>query len=887
MDETLAFYDVFEALDPTPFDRAVVALNDLFYLLVAMCGRRDAIHPWIFQRVRDVEAEPDNCLDLWARGHYKNLDVHTPILTTEGWKSHGELKPGDRVFCPDGSTSPVVATRHFTDGICYRVTFCNGISIVAGAGHLWPVSVTSRKRVPGTFKAGKAHGKRQTREPQILTTEQMLERLQRDTYRPAITVTEPLAGVKRNLPVDPYTLGAWLGDGYSRYGAICGIDHEVFREIERRSGVLHFRKIELDRHPDYRVARVECLTAGLRSLGLINNKRIPEAYLTADEESRRALLWGLIDTDGSVGKANACVTFANTNRRLAEDVQTLANSLGYKARLTPARTSNSWQVTFVATARDPHPPCFLPRKQAMLKHVARHLKSQSWYVTKIERVETVATNCIQIEAEHGLYLAGKELIPTHNSTIITFAKIIQDVLADPELTVGIFSYSRQTAQKFLSQIMQELQRNEALKACFPDVLYWNPERESPRWSLDKGILLKRKSNPKEATVEAWGLVEGQPTGVHFKLLNFDDMIEQRNVTNPEQILRATEAWELSDNLGVGDGTIKRYVGTRYALGDTYQTMIDRKVVKVRLHPATHNGREDGKPVFLSQDTWDKKRIEQRSTLAAQMLQNPAAGKQAIFEMAWFRFYEVRPHTLNVYIMADPSRGRTTRSDRTAMAVIGIDSQGNKYLLDGARHRMKLSERWAMLRHFRDKWSAAPGVQMVRVGYERYGQQSDDEYFQEQMLKLEDADQFAIEELAWPNEGSNSKKDRVQRLQPDFEKSKFFLPPIIRHPDLGDCYWRYNQADVKIDYLPTQGLTRAMRLMEAQGQSFRVPKPLTRRDEEGNIYDLTWALMEEMTVFPFGAKDDLVDATSRIYDMQPMPAIAMDRISPEVQVFTDS
>ena len=477
----------------------------------------------------------------------------------------------------------------------------------------------------------------------------------------------------------------------------------------------------------------------------------------------------------------------------------------------------------------------------------------------------------------------------YKSTIITFAKTIQDVLEDPELTVGIFSYSRQTAQKFLSQIMQELTRNESLKACYPDVLYWSPDREAPRWSVDKGIVLKRRGNPKEATVEAHGLVEGQPTGVHFRLLVMDDMIEQRNVTNPEQIAKATEAWELSDNLGVGDGTIKRYVGTRYLLGDTYQTMIDRKVVKVRLHPATHNGREDGKPVFLSDKSWNEKKITQRSTLAAQMLQNPAAGKQAMFEASWFRFYEIRQTTLNVYIMMDPSRGRSQRSDRTAIAVVGVDAQMNKYLLDGARHRMKLSERWEMLLALHRKWRDAPGVQMVRVGYERYGQQSDDEYFQERMRGLTDeADQFAIDELAWPNEGSNSKKDRVQRLQPDFEIGRFHLPPLIRHADLGESYWRFDTEKSEVVFLPSQGrLTKLMRAMEAQSQKFRIPKAITRRDEEGNIYDVTHALMQEMLTFPFGSHDDLVDATSRIYDMQPIAPIAIDRVSPEVAIYPDA
>lgn len=476
----------------------------------------------------------------------------------------------------------------------------------------------------------------------------------------------------------------------------------------------------------------------------------------------------------------------------------------------------------------------------------------------------------------------------YKSSIITFAKTIQDVLEDPELTVGIFSFSKGTAQKFLAQIQQEFENNENLKTCFPDVLYWMPDRESPRWSVDKGLLLKRQGNPKEATIEAHGLVEGQPTGVHFKMLVFDDMIEQRNVTNPEQIARATEAWELSDNLGVGPGTIRRYVGTRYLIGDTYETMIDRKVVKVRLYPATSNGRIDGKPVFWDQATWEAKVRAQRSTAAAQLLQNPAAGKQSMFEASWFRFYELRPTILNVYIMMDPSRGRTVRSDRTAVAVIGIDSTGNKYLLDGARHRMKLSERWEMLLMLHRKWREAPGVQMIRVGYERFGQQSDDEYFQEKMLLLKnEEDQFAIDELSWPNEGRNSKADRVQRLQPDFEGGKFFLPPIIRHDEWGDCYWRYNVDDFKIDYLPHQGLTKLMRAAEHNGQKWRIPGAIKRLDENKDIYDVTKALMDEMLIFPFGSHDDIVDVTSRIYDMQPTPALMIDRLAPELQIHPDA
>ena len=103
----------------------------------------------------------------------------------------------------------------------------------------------------------------------------------------------------------------------------------------------------------------------------------------------------------------------------------------------------------------------------------------------------------------------------YKSTIITFAGIIQEIVKDPEITVGIFSHTKPIARKFLLQIKTELETNRVLIETYPDVFYADPKRESPKWSEEKGIVVKRNGNPKEATVEAWGLVDGQPTASHF------------------------------------------------------------------------------------------------------------------------------------------------------------------------------------------------------------------------------------------------------------------------------------------------------------------------------------------------------------------------------------
>ena len=130
----------------------------------------------------------------------------------------------------------------------------------------------------------------------------------------------------------------------------------------------------------------------------------------------------------------------------------------------------------------------------------------------------------------------------YKSTTITFGKTIQDILIDPEVTVGIFSHTRPIAKAFLRMIMRELESNEVLHQAFPDVLWGKDTRQAQKWSEDDGIIVRRKSNPNEATVEAWGLVDGQPTSKHFQILLYDDIVVQASVTTPEMIDKTRTAF---------------------------------------------------------------------------------------------------------------------------------------------------------------------------------------------------------------------------------------------------------------------------------------------------------------------------------------------------------
>jgi hypothetical protein len=259
--------------------------------------------------------------------------------------------------------------------------------------------------------------------------------------------------------------------------------------------------------------------------------------------------------------------------------------------------------------------------------------------------------------------------------------------------------------------------------------------------------------------------------------------------------------------------------------------------------------------------------------SAQYMQDPRTSENAIFKATMFRPYEVRPRTLNVGILVDPSDGATKKSDRTAMAVIGIDANGNKYLLDGVCHRMNLSERWANLKRLYQRWSRQTGVMGVTVGYEKVGMQSDLAYIQERQ-QVESA-MFPIAELNWPRSGGSSKEDRIQRLEPDFNASRFFLPATIWHAgEGGPAFWSGTERGIvarKVYGTGDASLTASQRTVTAQREAYRCSETLKRQDADGQLYDLSMVLMEELMNFPNAAYDDLSDAVSRIYDLDIVPA----------------
>ena len=419
--------------------------------------------------------------------------------------------------------------------------------------------------------------------------------------------------------------------------------------------------------------------------------------------------------------------------------------------------------------------------------------------------------CREVEAEPNgrLDLWAREHF---KSSIITFGLTVQSILQDPEVTIGIFSHTRPIAKAFLRQIMRELEANRTLHAAFPDVLWGEDVKQAPKWSEDDGIIVRRKSNPNEATVEAWGLVDGQPTSKHFKVLLYDDVVVAGSVTTPEMIAKTMTEMERSYNLGTTPG-IKRAAGTRWHFNDAYRTVVERGTFLPREHPGRVSGTEDGESVYWPDEIHLQKRRDMGPyTYAAQILLNPKADSTQGFKREWLRHYKRMSavEKMTGYILVDAASSKKKGSDFTAVHVVGMNVDKKRYVLDSVRDRLNLKERGDRLFSLHRKWTSA-GLKIQQVRYEKYGLMADIEHLEARM-EAENY-RFRITEVG----GVTSKHDRIKRMIPLFEQGDIWLPERLWYTD-----W------------------------------------------QGEVIDLVRAFIEEeYMAFPFGLHEDMLDALARM------------------------
>ena len=326
----------------------------------------------------------------------------------------------------------------------------------------------------------------------------------------------------------------------------------------------------------------------------------------------------------------------------------------------------------------------------------------------------VLERCDEVDSHPNGYL---DLWPRfHFKSSIHMGKALLDALTDPESPIAIFSHTRPAAKQFLAQIKRELETNALIKHLWPDVVWDEPQRESAMWSLDGGLILKRRGNPKEGNFEAHGVVDGQPTGRHFHICIWDDLVTKDNAYTPEMREKTLKSFEMSLNLGIGAKTKRRLVGTRYHFEDAYAEIARRGTVKERVHQAEINGQ----PVYMSREELDAvKRDLGPVTYASQMMLNPKAHGSIGFEKEWWRTWHGKVRSPNRYILVDPANDKKKKSDFTTIWVVDLCPDQNYYVRAVLRDKLNLAERIALIMNWHKEWAPVKAV-----AYEQYGMQAD-------------------------------------------------------------------------------------------------------------------------------------------------------------------
>ncbi len=380
-----------------------------------------------------------------------------------------------------------------------------------------------------------------------------------------------------------------------------------------------------------------------------------------------------------------------------------------------------------------------------------------WFVPKIYD--------IQDNHDNTLDLWSREL---WKSTLMTYALPQWEQINDPEERICIFSNTKSLAKDFLRRIKISLETNALLKAVYPDIFYDKPERQSPKWSEDDGLLCKRKGNYREMTYEAGGITEGTSVGSHYTIRVYDDIVTWESTRTADLINKTRNGFELSHALGTRGGT-KRVIGTRYDYGDLYSELLKSDYWTPRIY------RGDVHPSIWTEEEIEEKRITMGSfNFSCQISLSPISEDQQKFDMKDIK-WEDRPdsNALNTYILVDPAGEKKGHSSYTVMWVIGIDSFGGKHVLDIVRDRLNMHEKWIKLR---DLVTKHPNV--LQIGYEKYSMQADLNYIQQ--MKIQTKTYFR--DLT-PLGGKVKKEDRIRMLIPGFQRGEWYFPKEYSYTDV--------------------------------------------------------------------------------------------------------
>lgn len=391
----------------------------------------------------------------------KLLDLNTEVPTPNGWTTMGQLKDGDTIFDWYGNPTKVLNAHDVvTDGECYELTFSNGEKITADANHEWFTQSRTERR--------------HNSEGSVKTTKQILDTLlvgQKDPEpQHRIPIKHCVKYPEKDLLIDPYLFGAWLGDGSSAGNIItCGEEdvddmfNNALSHIPNKVQLLnvrnmvpaHYKKtysIKIQREED----NIPFITK-LRALNVYKNKHIPVDYVQSSVEQRLALVQGLMDTDGHIEKRGIC-QFYTIIPKMAEQFKEILYSLGIQCNITskiPKIKDKEYSRVYSVTFKTQLPVFRLKRKLEKLHEIKRdkveNNRNKFIYIKSIVHVDTIPMRCITIEHPEQMYLVGRTFVSSHNTTLLSVV-CLWCVLFKKDYQIAVLANKEDQAKEILERI---------------------------------------------------------------------------------------------------------------------------------------------------------------------------------------------------------------------------------------------------------------------------------------------------------------------------------------------------------------------------------------------------------------------------------------------------
>lgn len=367
-----------------------------------------------------AQRKKDYLVNLCFRGAGKALSLDTPILTTEGWTNIEHLQVGQYVYDKDGKPVRVLLKSEIFNKPMYRLTLADKRVLDVSEDHINVIIHGKGIRGVGTKNFYEEISTKDLLKYKLITTRSKTKKNPKGKETMVwIPLAKPLEFSKKNLPVDPYTMGLILGDGHIEKinGSVNLTAHKDDMEFYKTQikGLLGSEWID-KRNPNVHTLSIRKLGKIMKALNLNVHgdfKFIPEEYKYSSIEDRKELLRGLMDTDGTLDyKSGTDWNFSSNSIFLAKGVLFLAYSLGGSGKVHSS-VSSSGKTHYRVSINVPFNPFKLPRKANKCKV---SIYKDKIPLVSINRIEQVPSQCIAVDSPSHTFLAG-DLIPTHNTVL--------------------------------------------------------------------------------------------------------------------------------------------------------------------------------------------------------------------------------------------------------------------------------------------------------------------------------------------------------------------------------------------------------------------------------------------------------------------------------------